>query len=67
MKHKDRKAKIELVLREARKANAFRDESATAWDRLCRELEHMVDPDARPPRFHGLLHALWIAASNDRT
>lgn len=65
MKTKDRKDKIENVLRQARKLDG--DEAIQAWRRLCRELEHMTHPESMMPRFHGLLHACWIAASNDQT
>lgn len=65
MKIKDRKSKVEQVLRQARKLEGI--EAVYAWRRLCRELENMTHPEARMPRFNGLLHACWIAASNDQT
>jgi len=65
MKAKDRKDKVELVLRQAQKLDGL--EAIQAWRRLTRELGHMADPEARMPRFNGLLHAVWIAASNDQT
>jgi hypothetical protein len=61
-----RKDKIENVL-----AQCERIESAEgvnqAWIRLCRELRFLSDPESRPPRFEHLLHAVWIAASNDQS
>lgn len=62
---KDRKGEIELVLRQAQRLDD--DETAQAWRRLCRELGHLTHPESRMPRFKALLHALWIAASNDQT
>lgn len=62
---KDRKDKIEQTLVQAQKLDGL--EAIQAWRRLCRELEHMTQPEARMPRFNGLLHAVWIAASNDQT
>ncbi len=61
---KDRKDKLEMVLAQARSQNL---DEVQAWRRLCRELEHLTDPEAQMPRFNALLHALWIAASNDQT
>jgi len=60
-----RKDKIELVLNQSQKL--YGNDAAQAWRRLCRELEFMTEPESRMPRFKGLLHALWIAASNDQT
>jgi hypothetical protein len=60
-----RKDEIDLVLAQSQKLDD--DEVVQAWRRLCRELEFMTDAEARMPRFKGLLHALWIAASNDQT
>lgn len=62
---KDRKDKVEAVLVQAQKLDGH--EAVQAWRRLCRELEFMTQPEARMPRFNPLLHALWIAASNDQT
>lgn len=62
----DRKDRIELVLVQAQKQMDGTAE-VQAWRRLCRELEHMTQPEERMPRFDTLLHALWIAASNDQT
>jgi len=62
---KDRKQKIETVLVQAEMIDGA--EALQAWRRLCRELGHMAHPEARMPRFNGLLHSLWIAASNDQT
>ncbi|MBU6231577.1 hypothetical protein KGP36_02820 [Patescibacteria group bacterium] len=64
---KDRKAKIEWTLREARKVagdNGYMP-AAQAWERLCEQLEVMIKPEARPPRFKGLLDAIWKAATNE--
>lgn len=62
---KDRKDKIDLVLSQAQKLDG--PEAVQAWRRLCRELDFMAHPEAGMPRFNGLLHACWIAASNDQT
>jgi len=64
-KHQDRKDRVEMVLAESEKLHG--DEAAQAWMRLRRELRAMVHPESRMPRFKGLLHAVWIAASNDHT
>jgi nitrate reductase alpha subunit len=61
----NRKDKIELVLAQAQKVDGT--EAIQAWRRLQRELGHMTHPEARMPRFKQLLHAVWIAASNDQT
>lgn len=66
-KHIDRKTAIEQVLREARKVGSSTHEMEQAWLRLIRELEFMCDPEASMPRFKGLMHSLWIAATNDHT
>jgi len=60
-----RKDEIELVLNQSQKLDG--DDAIQAWRRLCRELGHMTHPESRMPKFKGLLHALWIAASNDQT
>lgn len=65
MSKADRKDRVELVLAQARKLDGT--EAIQAWRRLCRELEFMTLPEATMPRFNGLLHACWIAASNDQT
>lgn len=65
LNHKDRKDKLEYVLAQAQQLDGA--EAIRAWRRLCRELGHMADPEAAMPRFNALLHALWIAASNDQT
>lgn len=62
---RDRKDKIELVVNRAQKLDG--SEAIQAWRRLCRELDFMTLPESQPPRFNGLLHACWIAASNDQT
>lgn len=54
-----------MVLAQAQKLDGH--EAVQAWRRLCRELEFMTDPEATMPRFNALLHACWIAASNDQT
>lgn len=61
----DRKDRLENVLKQAERLDGT--EAIQAWRRLCRELSAMTEPEARMPRFNGLLHALWIAASNDQT
>lgn len=61
----DRKDKMEKVLTQADKLDGV--EAIQAWRRLCLELGHMTAPEARMPRFNRLLHAVWIAASNDQT
>jgi hypothetical protein len=61
----DRKDKVELLLAQAEKLDG--NEAIQAWRRLVRELGHMTHPESRMPRFNGLLHAVWIAASNDQT
>jgi hypothetical protein len=63
--NQDRKDRVEMVLAKAQRLGG--DEAAQAWGRLCRELGNMAHPEARMPRFNGLLHACWIAASNDQT
>lgn len=60
-----RKDSIEMVLTQAEKVDGT--EAIQAWRRLCRELGHMTHPEACMPRFKTLLHAVWIAASNDQT
>lgn len=62
---KDRKEKIEQVLAKAKELD-FCD-AADAWERLCVELEAMTEPEARPPRFAGLLRAVWVAATNEQS
>lgn len=63
MKKGDRKTRIEVT---ARKANELCGiEAAVAWRRLCSQLEWMAEPEARPPRFNGLLRAIWAAATNE--
>ena len=66
-KTKDRKTKIEQTLRQAEIVAVDKEESAKAWNRLCRELENMSAPEARPPRFAGLLRAIWTAATNEQS
>ena len=66
MKTKDRKCRIEQVLKQARK-NLGSVEAELAWERLCRELGNMTDAEARMPRFSGLLRAIWVAATNEQS
>ena len=66
MKTKDRKDKVEQVLKQARK-NIGNVEASLAWERLCRELENLTEPEARMPRFNGLLRAVWVAATNEQS
>ena len=61
----NRKDQLEMVLTQAQKLDG--DEAVQAWRRLVRELDFMSHPEARMPRFNQLLHACWIAASNDQT
>ena len=61
----DRKTAIERTLKQAMKLHGDDHESASAWMRLCRELEAMAEPEARMPRFNGLLRAIWSAATNE--
>ena len=63
--HKDRKDRLEQVLDQAYKASQ-REESSVAWQRLCRELHSMTEPEANIPRFNELLRALWVAATNEQ-
>lgn len=63
MKKGDRKTRIELTVRQARKLSGL--EAALAWDRLWTQLEAMCEPEARAPRFNGLLRAIWAAATNE--
>ncbi len=63
----DRKDKIEMILAQSGKFGGNEDEEVQAWRRLCRELNHLAHPEAKMPRFNSLLHAVWIAASNDQT
>lgn len=65
MKAKDRKGQVEMVLEQAQKLDGH--EAVQAWRRLCRELDAITQPESRMPRFDKLLHACWIAASNDQT
>lgn len=62
---KDRKDKLDNVLKCAEQLDG--EDAIQAWRRLCRELGHMTHPEAQMPRFNQLLHACWIAASNDQT
>lgn len=66
MKTKDRKDKIEQVLKQARK-NIGNIEASLAWERLCRELGNMTDAEARMPRFNGLRRSIWVAATNEQS
>lgn len=64
---KTRKDDIELALIQAERISKEPEEVQRAWNRLCRELRSLSAPESRPPRFAHLLHAIWIAASNDQT
>ena len=66
-KHADRKTAIESTLKAMRKVSGHPNDCQQAWLRLVREMEFMADPEARMPRFKGLMHAVWIAATNDHT
>lgn len=65
MKKGDRKARIEVTVRNM----AFLDgpQSKAAWRRLVHNLTAMTEPEARPPRFNGLLRAIWAAATNEQS
>ena len=65
-KTKDRKEAIDLVILQAENL-AGTSEASLAWNRLCREMRSLSDPEARPPRFAGLLRAVWIAATNEQS
>jgi len=67
MKVKDRKDKIEQVLKEVQKSDVTPEEAQRAWHRLCRELGNMAEPEARMPRFNGLLRSIWVAATNEQS
>lgn len=62
----DRKGKIEQVLIWASNQGDSQGD-AMAWQRLCRELEFMTTPEAKPPRFNNLLRAIWVAATNEQS
>lgn len=62
---KDRKTQIEQTLIQAQKLEGR--EAEQAWYRLCRELSFMSEPEARPPRFAGLLRSVWAAATNEQS
>lgn len=63
MKKGDRKTRIELTVGQAQKLSGF--DAAVAWRQLWKNLEGMCEPEARPPRFNGLLRAIWAAATNE--
>jgi len=67
MKRADRKTKVEAVLRNAQHIAGYEKEAQAAWCRLCRELQAMIEPEARMPRFKGLLRAIWTAATNEQS
>lgn len=67
MTKKDRKDRIEMILSQSGKFGGDEQEEVQAWRRLCRELGHLTHPESKMPRFDTLLHAVWIAASNDQT
>lgn len=64
-KSQDRKTKVEQVVKAANKLNSNSWATDAAWKRLCKELEAMVEPEARMPRFTPLLNAIWRAATNE--
>lgn len=66
MKSRDRKTRIEQVVRQSN-ALIGTSEAALAWVRLCNELEAMTQPESRMPRFAGLLRAVWVAATNEQS
>lgn len=63
---KDRKTKVEQVVMQANALIGTKG-AALAWIRLCNELEFMIEPEARMPRFNGLLRAVWVAATNEQS
>lgn len=63
---KDRKTRVEQTLAQAEKLIGS-DEASLAWQRLCRELGFMSEPEARMPRFTGLLRAVWVSATNEQS
>lgn len=63
----DRKDKIEQVIQQLSGRAESETESLVTCQRLCKELENMVHPEARMPRFNGLLRAIWAAATNEQS
>lgn len=63
-KRMDRKGQIEMTLVQAERLVGT-EEAPIAWQRLCRELRFMSEPEARMPRFSNLLRTVWIAATNE--
>lgn len=66
-RHIDRKTAIENTLRQLDKTAVSQHECEQIAMRLKRELEFLCEPEARMPRFKGLLNAVWIAVSNDQS
>lgn len=64
---KTRKDEIDLVAAQCERIAHDPNEVRQAWLRICRELRFLSDPEAKPPKFNALLHAIWIAASGDQT
>lgn len=65
MKKGDRKARIEVTVKQAEKLSGL--DAAVAWRHLRLNLEAMCEPEARPPRFNALLRAIWAAATNEQS
>lgn len=63
MKKGDRKTRIEVTVDHM--GPMTHHEAALAWERLRLKLDAMTEPTARPPRFNGLLMAIYSAASNN--
>jgi len=63
VKRGDRKNKIEQTFIQANRL--FDGEAASAWRRLVAELDNLSAPESRPPRFNGLLCAIWNAATDE--
>lgn len=61
-----RKDKIEMVTKFGMSLTN-QAEAANAWHRLMSELVAMSEPEARSPRFSGLLRSIWAAATNEQS
>lgn len=62
-----RKDEIEKVVRNGKRILISTGESALAWRRFMDELEAMTEPEARNPKFAGILRAIWAAATNEQS
>lgn len=61
----DRKTIIEHIIAHARRVSADPQECQQVVLRLIREMESMVEPEAKMPRFKALLNAVWISIANE--